>query len=273
MTQETVAPRKRSNSYNIFILVLTVLSLAIMVVMLLPLSQPTLDLLRFYDNLVCIIFLIDFFYTLFTTPKKSDYFIKERGWLDLLGSIPSFGISRFGGLLRLARLGRFARIARLMRGENKKALVADVLQNRSQYAAFLTVLLTLIVLSVSSVLVLQFESLSPDAKILTGGDAFWYAMVTITTVGYGDYYPVTMGGRMTAIFIMVAGMGIIGVLASLMSSLLLGGGSAPVEEEATDGTSAGKAEQELAVLNQKMTRIENELAALHTLLAKTPGDD
>ena len=98
-------------------------------------------------------------------------------------------------------------------------------------------------------------------------------MVTITTVGYGDYYPVTMGGRMTAIFIMVAGMGIIGVLASLMSSLLLGGGSAPVEEEATDGTSAGKAEQELAVLNQKMTRIENELAALHTLLAKTPGDD
>ena len=169
MTQETVAPRKRSNSYNIFILVLTVLSLAIMVVMLLPLSQPTLDLLRFYDNLVCIIFLIDFFYTLFTTPKKSDYFIKERGWLDLLGSIPSFGISRFGGLLRLARLGRFARIARLMRGENKKALVADVLQNRSQYAAFLTVLLTLIVLSVSSVLVLQFESLSPDAKILNRG--------------------------------------------------------------------------------------------------------
>ena len=273
MTQETVAPRKRSNSYNIFILVLTVLSLAIMVVMLLPLSQATLDLLRFYDNLVCIIFLIDFFYTLFSTPKKSDYFIKERGWLDLLGSIPSFGISQFGGLLRLARLGRFARIARLMRGENKKALVADVLQNRSQYAAFLTVLLTIIVLSVSSVLVLQFESVSPDAKILTGPDAFWYSMVTITTVGYGDYYPVTPGGRLTAIFIMIAGMGIIGVLASLMSSLLLGGGSAPVEEEATVGTSAGNAEQELIALNQKMTRIENELAALHTLLAKTPGDD
>ena len=91
MTQETVPPRKRSNSYNIFILVLTVLSLAIMVVMLLPLAQQTIDLLRVYDNLVCIIFLIDFAYTLFTTPKKSDYFIGERGWLDLLGSIPSFG--------------------------------------------------------------------------------------------------------------------------------------------------------------------------------------
>ena len=273
MTQETIPPRKRSNSYNIFIMVLTVLSLAVMVVMLLPLSQATIDLLRFYDNLICFIFLFDFAYTLFTTPKKSDYFIKERGWLDLLGSIPSLGISQYGGLLRLARLSRLARIARLMKGSGKKELIADVVNNRSQYAAFITVLLTIIVLTVSSVLVLQFESASPDGKILTGGDAFWYAMVTITTVGYGDFFPVTPGGRLTAIFIMVAGMGIIGVLASLMSSLLLGGGSAPVEEEATVATSAGNAEQELIALNQKMTRIENELAALHMLLAKTPGDD
>ena len=87
MTQEAVSPRKRSNSYNIFIFVLTLLSLGIMVVMLLPLAQQTLDLLRVYDNLVCIIFLIDFTYSLFSTPKKSDYFIKERGWPDLLGSM------------------------------------------------------------------------------------------------------------------------------------------------------------------------------------------
>jgi voltage-gated potassium channel len=262
MTQETSAPpRARSNSYNIFILVLTVLSLTIMVVMLLPLSQATLDLLRFYDNMVCIIFLIDFFYTLFTTPKKSDYFIKERGWLDLLGSIPSLGIAQYGGLLRLARIGRFARIARLMRGENKKALVKDVLTHRSQYAGFITVLLTLIVLTVSSVLVLQFESLSPDGKILTGPDAFWYAMVTITTVGYGDFYPVTAGGRITAIFIMIAGMGIIGVLASLMSSLLLGG---PPEEEVAGSEPVTKAE--LGAVQQKLDGMETELTAMRKLL-------
>jgi voltage-gated potassium channel len=266
MEHTAAPPAKRSNSYNIFILVLTVLSLLVMVVMLLPLSEQTIKLLSFYDNLICIIFLIDFAVTLWRAPSKSDYFIKERGWLDLLGSIPSFGISQYGGLLRLARLSRFARIARLMRGENKRELVRDVLTHRSQYAGFITVLLTIIVLTVSSVLVLQFESVSPDGKILTGQDAFWYAMVTITTVGYGDFYPVTTGGRITAIFIMIAGMGIIGVLASLMSTVLLGTSSAAEEGEAHETEPATK--QEITALEHKLAGMENELAEIRRLLEK-----
>lgn len=262
MTQETVPPRKRSNSYNIFILVLTVLSLAIMVVMLLPLSPQTIELLRVYDNLVCVIFLIDFAYSLFSTPKKSDYFIKERGWLDLLGSIPSLGITQYGGLLRLARLSRLARIARLMKGENKKELVEDVLQNRSQYAAFITILLTILVLTVSSVLVLQFESADPESSIQTGGDALWYSIVTITTVGYGDFYPITAAGRVAGMFIMFAGVGIIGALASLLSSLLVGGGSpAPAEEDTPAPVASGSSDPEVAALKK-------ELADMHQLLEK-----
>jgi voltage-gated potassium channel len=199
MTQETTKLRKTSNAYNIFILVLTILSLAVMVVLLLPLSDATIKLLSIYDNLICIIFLIDFFLNLRGASKKSDYFIKERGWLDLLGSIPSLGLltnaGKYVGLLRLARLSRLARIARPLRGENRKTLVEDVLENRSQYPGFVTILLTIIVLIVASVLVLQFESQSPDANITSGGDALWYAIVTITTVGYGDRYPVTMGNE------------------------------------------------------------------------------
>jgi voltage-gated potassium channel len=264
MARATTSPRKHSNAYNIFILVLTVLSLAVMLVMLLPVSEATRELLSFYDTLICIIFLIDFFYNLLTTPKKSDYFIRQRGWLDLLGSIPSLGITQYGGLLRLARLSRFARITKLMRGENKKKLVKDVLDNRGQYAAFITVLLALIVLTVASVLVLQFESVSPDAKILTGKDAFWYSMVTITTVGYGDYYPVTSGGRITAMFIMLAGVGIIGALASILASLLVGG-SAPAEQEETDIVPPPTTESEL-------TAIKNELAALRLLIENKSGE-
>ncbi len=114
MTQEAPTLRKTSNAYNIFILVLTILSLAIMVVMLLPISDATLQLLSVYDNLICVIFLIDFYLHMRGAAKKSDYFIKERGWLDLLGSIPSLGlltnVGKFAGLLRLARLSRLARI-------------------------------------------------------------------------------------------------------------------------------------------------------------------
>ncbi len=269
MKQDTPPARQHSNSYNIFILVLTVLSLAIMVVMLLPISEATLKLLTVYDNLICVIFLLDFFLNLRGATKKSDYFIKERGWLDLLGSIPSLGlftnIGKFAGLLRLARLSRLARIARLLRGENKKTLVKDILENRSRYAAFLTVLLTILVLTVASVLVLQFESQSPDANIHSGGDALWYAIVTITTVGYGDRYPVTMAGRITAMFIMFMGVGIIGALASILASLLVGG-SPPAEEEAPVLASTPSIEEELKT-------IKDELAVMRQMLEKMGTGD
>ena len=278
--QETAKLRKSSNAYQIFILVLTVLSLLVMAAMLLPtLSDATYKVLSFYDNLICVIFLIDFFLNLRAASKKSDYFIGQRGWLDLLGSIPSFGVLRLGGLLRLARLSRLARILRLLRGEQKKALVKDILENRSQYALFITVLLTLLVLTVCSTLVLQFENKSPDANITSGGDALWYALVTITTVGYGDFYPVTAAGRITAMFIMFMGVGIIGALASILASLLVGGSSSAEEEEtpaaaaATDATAATAASAAIAAasapsVQEELKAVKEELAVVRRMLEK-----
>jgi voltage-gated potassium channel len=264
MAARTGAASRHGNAYNIFIMVLTILSLGIMVVLLLPVSEETIDLLMVYDNVICVIFLIDFFLNLRGATKKSDYFIKERGWLDLLGSIPSLGISRYAGLLRLARLSRLARIAKLLRGENKKALIEDIVKNRSQYTVFITLLMTILVLTVASVLVLQFESKSPDANITNGGDALWYSLVTITTVGYGDRYPVTPAGRIVATFIMFMGVGIIGALASILSSLLVG--SPPEEEEEAAPAPSGS-----AAIEQELTALRSELAAMRLLLEKIPN--
>ncbi len=259
MTEASGASSRHSNAYNIFILVLTLLSLGVMVVMLLPLSDTTIDLLQVYDNVICVIFLIDFFINLRSAPTKSEYFIKERGWLDLIGSIPSFGVAfKYSGLFRLARLSRLARIARLMRGNNKEDLVKDIIENRGRYTVFITILLSLLVLTVASVLVLQFESKSPDANIVDGGDSLWYSLVTITTVGYGDRYPVTLWGRVTAFFIMVMGVGLIGVLASILSSLLVGSPPAPAAEEEPVVASAA--------IEADIAAIKNELAALRRLL-------
>ena len=88
MAKDAAVKRKQSLAYNIFILALTILSLAIMVLLLLPFSAATITLLQFYDNLICVIFLLDFAITLRATRSKSDFFLHERGWLDLLGSIP-----------------------------------------------------------------------------------------------------------------------------------------------------------------------------------------
>ena len=238
MTAQAPVLREHGNAYNIFILVLTIFSLAIMVLLLLPITPAERDLLTLYDNAVCVIFLIDFAVNLAGSKPKRAYFIGARGWLDLLGSIPSFGFIPFTALFRLARLSRLARIGKLLGGQAGKDLVVDVLRNRGQYATFITILLAGIVLSVGSILVLEFESRSPGANIQSGGDAIWWGLVTITTVGYGDFYPTTLMGRLTGIFVMFAGIGIIGALASILASLLVSP-STPEEPAADAEPKAG----------------------------------
>ncbi len=262
MTAQAPVMRKPGNAYNIFILVLTIYSLVLMVVLFLPLDPDTRALVNLYDNAICIVFLIDFAMNMAASRPKRAYFISARGWLDLLGSIPSFSFMQLGALLRLARLSRLYRIAHLLQGDSKKQLVADVLKNRGQYATFITILLGGMVLSVASILVLQFESRAPGANITTGGDALWWAIVTITTVGYGDFFPVTALGRITGVFVMFAGVGIIGALASILASLLVAP-STP-DEPGTDATavdpgSAGAIVTELASLRAEIAALRASL--------------
>jgi len=78
MAQKDDSTARHSNAYNLFILLLTVFSLILMVLLLLPLDRETLILLQFYDILICIIFLVDFFTNLRSAPRKSGYFFGDR---------------------------------------------------------------------------------------------------------------------------------------------------------------------------------------------------
>jgi voltage-gated potassium channel len=270
MTASAPVLAEHGNAYNIFTLVLTLFSLVVMALLLLPLDRETLELLRLYDNVICLIFLADFAVNLARSRPKSAYFIYQRGWLDLLGSVPSFGLFPLGGLLRLARLSRLARIARLLGGTNRKALVADVLGNRGQYATFITLLSAGLVLTIASLIVLQVESRSADSNIRTGGDAIWWGLVTLTTVGYGDRFPVTTLGRMTGMFVMFAGVGIIGALASILASMLV---PPPPEPEPDSGAADAPAAPALPsdAVAAELAGLRAEIAELREAMTARRG--
>jgi voltage-gated potassium channel len=257
---------RHGNAYEIFILVLTIFSLLLMALAILPLDESTRFLVTTYDNAVCVIFLIDFTYNLRSTRPRRHYFIGQRGWLDLLGSIPTLGFFPYTALFRLARLSRLARIIRMLRGQAGKDLVLDVVQNRGSYATFITILAAGIVLCLSSIAILQFESRAPDANIRTGGDALWWSVVTITTVGYGDFYPVTALGRLTAFFVMIAGVGIIGALASILASVLV---TSPADDGQSDAAMQTAMEKDAASDRDVVTelaRLSAEISALREKL-------
>jgi voltage-gated potassium channel len=274
MSAEVPAPtlRHHSNVYNIFILVLTIGSLVLMVMLLLPIDDATRQVVTLYDNLICVVFLIDFALNLAGARPTRAYLIGQRGWLDLLGSLPALGIVQFAVLLRLARLSRLARIVRLLGRGERKRLLADILANRGQYAATITILLAGIVLVSASVLILQFESRSPDANIKTGGDALWWGVVTITTVGYGDRYPVTALGRLTGVFVMTTGIGIIGALASILASVLVAPATPEtLPEPSVPGTGSDPSVASARAISDELAAIRAEVAALRGALASGPA--
>ena len=258
------------NAYNIFILVLTAASLLIMVLLWLPFSAAALDLLRAYDNAICVVFLVDFGLALRRAPSKRGYLLAGHGWLDLLGSLPALPGFAAVGLLRMARLSRLTRILRRLRRQDRRQLVADVLRNRAEYASVVTALAAFFVLATASLVVLDAESRSATANIATGWDAFWWAAVTITTVGYGDRYSTTVVGRIGALFVMVMGVGIIGSLASLLASLLVSPAADPAASpRAATGAGALALPDapedlagELAALRGELAGVRRELAAL-----------
>ena len=257
-----------SNSYTIVVLIMTLFSLAIMgVQFLLPEGSETWKLVNVYNNLSCVFFLIDFAMHMIAEPVKRDYFIGQQGYFDLLGSVPSLGFSQYTAILRIFRLSRLFRLRRFLNPKNRQLLKNEILNNRGSYAALITVILAMLVITTGSIFVLFFESRSPDANITAGGDSVWWSIVTITTVGYGDRYPVTAGGRITAMFVMFSGVGIIGALASILASFLI-----PPPKKAEEPAEPQPGENPPAVsgaaVEHELAAVKTELAALRQLLEK-----
>jgi voltage-gated potassium channel len=238
--------------YDLFIGMLTVISLGIMAMQfLLPAGAPTQEVLFIMDGLFCAIFLADFAGRLWKAHPKMSY-LKWQGITDFLGSIPAIPA------LRLFRLFRLARVGRVLRVGGPKRVIHEFTSRRAESALYVTVLLALLVIMFGSFSVYAFEARAPNANIKSGGDAAWWSLVTITTVGYGDRFPTSTGGRLVGIITMIFGIGLFGVFTSVLAANFL---APPKQEESETPATRGDVEQlmaELKRLHERLDRLDRE---------------
>ena len=139
------------------------------------------------------------------------------GWIDLIASIPTLDFMRAGRLLRLIRLIRIFRAFR-----STKHIVQHVFKNKVKGTLTSVTIVAILMLLFSSIAILQFET-DPNSNIKTAEDAIWWSYVTITTVGYGDKFPVTTEGRILAAMLMTVGVGLFGTFTAYVSSWFVKG--------------------------------------------------
>lgn len=206
------------------------------------LPADTSDLLNRIDNIVCLVFLLDFAGNLATAKSKLGYL--KWGWIDLVSSIPYLYFLRWGRIMRVIR------IMRLLRGFRSTKLILQLLFANRAKGTFATVaMITFVIVVFASIAVLNLEN-TPDSNIKTASDALWWAFVTVSTVGYGDRFPVTHLGRIVAVLLMTAGVGLFGTFTAYVASLF---NQQEVKEDEKRDTDII---DELKVISERLEKIE-----------------
>jgi voltage-gated potassium channel Kch len=220
MGEESVAatggtPREdlKGTTYELFILAVSILSIINLVLAaVFEFRSSYWWLVAMVDIALTVIFVIDFSFRLRTAPSKRGYLWNGRGVFDLLGCLPG---------MRIFRLFRIVRAVRVIRRLGGPRVLHDV---RTQFASgtlYLIVFLGLTTLEVVGLLELYFEQDAPGANITTGGDALWWGYVTATTVGYGDQFPVTTGGRIVGTLMLTIGVALFATFSGFLANAFL----------------------------------------------------
>lgn len=219
--------KESKNGFGIFDSLIIVLSIYVLIELMVDtfVKLPTeiSNELEIIDTGICVIFLIDFFIEFYHAKNKLKFM--KWGWIDLISCIPTIGILRVGRLFRLVRLLRVLRAFR-----STEILVKYIFKSKIQGTMTAVSVITVLIIISSSISILMVEK-SPNSNIKTADDAMWWTMETITTVGYGDKYPVTGEGRLIGVVLMVSGVGLFGTYTAYIASLFLGEKKKEEEEE------------------------------------------
>ena len=268
MAEEKRANELKSTGYELFIAALSILSiLNIFLAIFIP-NPDVARVLMIMNGILSAIFLADFTMRLFTANSKSLYFFREFGWADLLASLPFQA-------LKILRIFRLFRAYRLMRRFGLKNMLRELADDRAGSALYVLLLMGMLVLEFGSMEILAVESRSSSANIKNASDALWYTLVTISTVGYGDRYPVTNPGRFIGALIIVVGVGIFGTFTGYLANLFLSPKKEPKPDQepastapAADDPRARLEELKMLVADQHKSQaaVEAKLAEIEKLM-------
>ncbi|MCW8334391.1 potassium channel family protein [Vibrio paucivorans] len=175
-----------------------------------PISDQARQVLIGLDFVICSIFILQLSIDLIRSTDRMKFM--QRHWIDFLASIPMIEP------LRYARLFHILRVVLVIR--SSKLIISQLITNRRETTLASILLLLVMLLTIGSSMMLFIEGKNPAANIQSGGDALWWALVTISTVGYGDHFPVTDAGKVLASGLILCGVGLFGMISGLITSLI-----------------------------------------------------
>jgi voltage-gated potassium channel len=230
----------RGLPYELFMLLVSLLSIGNSIFLLIVAFSragggPAFQVVLLMEVVLTPVFFVDFLYRFLRAPSRRRYFVHGYGWADLLSAVPYLGV------FRLVRIGH---VLRTIREAGAERVIAELAESRASATFGATMFLVFVVLELAGASIYAVEEVDPAANIKSAGDALWWGLVTITTVGYGDYYPVTEGGRVIGTFLLFAGIALFSVLTGFIANAFL----APRRRRRSLETDPGHAIEKLRVL-------------------------
>ena len=234
-----------SPAWEVFILAVSILSVLNLLLLWIVQNRDLDQVVVIMDSMLTVVFIADLCRRLVVADDRRAYLGRGWGWVDLLAAFP---------VLRILRLLRIARVLMVMGrfGGPLQAFKA-IFSNKATGGLLLVLLMAILVMEWGALSVLAVERGAPESNIENAVDAVWYMIVTMSTVGYGDQYPVTDVGRLIGSLIIVLGVGIFGTLTGFLANFFL----APSEATAAAAPPAVEADYTLGTSSQ----MEDELGA------------
>lgn len=173
-----------------------------------------------FEVVTVVLFTIEYVLRIATSPKKSSYIFSFLGVVDLIAILPFYFSVGFDlRAIRAFRLFRIFRILKLSRYDNAIARFGKAISYAKE-EAIIFFGATIILLYLSAVGIYYFEHEAQPKEFGSIIHSLWWAVATLTTVGYGDVYPVTVGGKLFTFVILMCGLGVVAVPAGLVAAAL-----------------------------------------------------